>query len=421
MKYIRIATIVLILSVSAIARAYENSVYIWQRSWRPEIQTSVDRIAPISNGFKVLAGELQTQNGRIVFSRVPVKWEYLRERGNITIDVRMRAGIAKYFAEDDLSSIAAYLSNNIAAVVGESAHAGVAIAGVEFDYDCPSGKLKDYARFIRAVKPYLDLKGRTISITALPTWFGSPDFPDLINAVDQYVLQLHSFEAPKNGAGTGPIFPADKALGWFKQALLFEKPFYISLPTYGYEAVYGEDNEFVGLRAESGAQYFGDGLKREMVFSDPAAIVKFLNTASAIAVRSDHFLGVCWFRLPIPSDRFNWDIATLVRVMDKELPLGNMRVEVTTKPDGSQELFLVNDGELNFTDEVGVDVAWKGARPLYDVLSGFHHSDLPGGNGLYIRGQAPRVGHKKMIAWFRTADAGDVTISTSEVRYHEKH
>jgi hypothetical protein len=417
-KFIRICIILPLLSVCAVANAYENTVYIWQRSWRPEIAASVDRIAHTGNGFKVLAGELQIQNGRIGFSRVPVKWEYLKERGSVTIDVRMRAGLAKHLAQNDLSMVAEYLSKNVNAVIEESSRAGVAIAGVEFDYDCPSGKLKDYARFIRAVRPRLDFRDRTLSLTALPTWFGRPDCKDLFNAVDRYVLQLHSFEPPKTGAVSRPIFPADKALGWFKQALSFRKQFSVSLPTYGYEAVYGKDGEFVGLRAETGVQYYGDGMKRAMVFADPAAIIQFLNAAAAAG--SDHFLGVCWFRLPVNSDRFNWDMATLERVMKRETPRGHVRVEVVRNPGGEQELFLVNDGELNFPGEITVDVNWKGARPLYDVLSGFDHTDLPGGRGLCVRGKVPRVGHKKMIAWFRTADAGAVTISTSEVRYHEK-
>jgi len=404
----------LLVSVCAISHAYENEIYIWQRDWRPELSASVERIAQTGNGFKVLTGDLRAENERIGFSKAPVTWEYLVHKGKVTVDVRMRTGLARFFAREDTSAIAAYLARNVDAVIEEAKAAGVDIAGVELDYDCPSGKIKDFARFIRTIRPHL--KGRPLSVTALPSWLDSPDCQDLFNAADQYVLQLHSFEPPKNGDSRHYIFPDDKALGYFKRAVSFRRPFYVSLPTYGYEVAYGKDDEFVGLRAESGVQYYGEGIKRSMVFSDPAAIVKFLDAVSRVP--SEHFAGVCWFRLPVASDRFNWDMAAFERVMKRETPQGHLRVETARKPGGPQELFLVNDGELNFSDDVNFDIIWKGDRPLYDVLSGFDHTDLPGGNGVRVTGRAPRVGHRKMIGWFRTA--GDGAISNSEVRYHEE-
>ncbi len=365
----------------------------------------------------VLAGDLKIENKRIIFSKVPIKWEYLVNKGKVTIDVRMRTNLSKFFKEDDTSMIAAYLAKSVDAVIEEAKQVGIDIVGVEFDYDCPTGKLKDFTRFIKTVRPYL--KGRVFSITALPTWLNSPDYPDIINSVDYYVLQLHSFETPKNSDSRQYIFPDDKALNYLKQAVLLQRPFYISLPTYGYEVAYGKDDEFVGLRAESGLQYYGEGIKRKMIFADPAAIVKFLDVASD--VKSNNFIGVCWFRLPVSSDRFNWDIKTFERVIKREKPKGHLIIEVVKKPDGLQELFLVNDGELNFSEDINLDILWSGKKPLYDVLSGFDYMDLPEGDGLCVVGKAPRVGHKKMIAWFRMTDASEVNILNSEVRTYEKH
>lgn len=415
LKYILI--VLQLISVCGLAEAYENYVYIWQRSWRPEISESINRLAPVSSRFMVLAGDLKVENKRVVFSKVSVKWEYLIHKGKVTIDVRMRANVSNFFKEDDISMAAAYLAKSIDALIEEAKRGGVDVSGIEFDYDCPTGKLKDFARFIKTVR--LHLKGKIFSITALPAWLDNPDCPDLIDLVNYYVLQLHSFETPKNIDSRQYIFPDYAALSYLKKAVALQRPFYVSLPTYGYEVVYGKDDEFIGLRAESGLQYYGEGIKRKMVFADPAAIVQFLDAASG--VKSNNFIGVCWFRLPVPSDRFNWDIKTFERVIKKEKPRGHLSIEVVKKPDGAKELFLLNDGELNFSEDINFDISWSGKKPLYDVLSGFDYTDLPEGKGLGIAGKAPRVARKKMIAWFRMADASEVNILNSEVRTYEKH
>jgi hypothetical protein len=144
-----------------------------------------------------------------------------------------------------------------------------------------------------------------------------------------------------------------------------------------------------------------------------------LDAAEIDLSKSSNFLGVCWFRLPVASDRFNWDIKTFQRVLKREVPQGHLTVEVIKKDGGVKEVFLVNDGEQNLDDAI-FDIYWEGV-PLFDVVGGFDYQKAPDGKGLKISGKAPRVSHKKMVAWFRMSDGGEVNISTNEVMGYEKN
>ncbi|MBL8676749.1 MAG: hypothetical protein JNJ47_04925, partial [Alphaproteobacteria bacterium] len=139
------------------------------------------------------------------------------------------------------------------------------------------------------------------------------------------------------------------------------------------------------------------------------------------SMKSNNFIGICWFRLPISSDRFNWNIKTLERVIKKEIPKGRLNIEVVENPNGIVDVLLTNDGELNYSENVNFDIYWNGKKPFFDILSGFEYTELPQGNGLSITGIAPRVDHKKMIAWFRDPDVGDINILGGEVRTYEKN
>jgi len=411
---IRIALIVFILSACNIAEAYENSVYIWQRSWRPEIQSSIKAVES-SDQFKVLAGDLKVENKRIVFSRVAVNWAYLSGK-KVVADIRMRTDLSKFFKAKDQMQAAQYLAKNVSEIISEAKKSGADIKGIELDYDCPTSKLADFERFLSSFRQ--EMKDLTLSITALPTWMDSPDFRSLISCVDHYVLQIHSFELPKNKNAPQYIFPKDRASEYFDRAVSLAKPFYVSLPTYGYEVAFSKDDEFIGLRAEGGVQYFADGIKKKMAFANPKDIVDFLHRIDSS--KAESFLGVCWFRLPVASDRFNWGIKTFQRVLKKEVPQGHLSVEVVKKDGGVKEVFLVNDGELNISDDINFDILWDGS-PLFDVVGGFDYAKIPDGKGLKISGKAPRVSHKKMVAWFRMPDGGEVNISNGEVMGYEKN
>ena len=363
----------------------------------------------------VLAGDFKQHDGRLGFSNVGTNWGYLKDKGAITIVFRLNTNLNSLLQKSDFKNIAADFIQSAEISIDVAKQNGVGIDGIQLDYDCPTAKLQDFVRFVKIIKEEWPLV--QVSITALPTWINNNAFQDLITCVDYYVLQLHSFEIPQGQNKKGYIFPALKAPGYFDSGLKLKKPFYISLPTYGYEVAYSKENKFLGLRAESGAEFIGEDIKRKLMFADPKEIADFLRYVSKKC--AENFKGVAWFRLPIDSDRYNWDIKTLKRVMMGELPQTYLTVDIVDAGAQVKEIYLLNVGEVNITREVSFDLNWvSDEKPIYDVLGDFAYSDIA--NGVHIKGKAPMVGNKMLAAWFRGGDSKEFKISKSEVTIDEE-
>jgi Protein of unknown function (DUF3142) len=406
-----------IFAIIAPVFAQENGIYIWQRNWQSEVLESIDRLKPLCNSFIVLGGDFQLKDKRVESSKVLVNWDYLKSKGPVTVAFRVHKGIDRVLKNDDISSFVDYVAKSINDVLSDASQKGVQIAGVQIDYDCPTSKLSDFTRFVKELKEnYIRLP---ISITALPTWMNSFDFPQLISAVDYYVLQLHSFEIPKSNDKAQYIFPKDKAPAYFQRAISLNRPFYLSLPTYGYEVAYANDGRFLGLRAEGGVEFFGNNIKQRLMYANSNELLKFISLIKNYPFKN--FLGINWFRLPVKSDKFNWDIKTLECVIKGQTPKVEFTIKVVDGKDSVKELYLLNSGETNVEHEIGFNINWQSKnKPIYDILSDFTYKEQVNHNGIRVSGKAPMVDQSKFIGWFRTTQADNLNILTSEVMINEK-
>ena len=409
-KILRI-TICIAISLSYITptQAFENVIYIWQRNWDGYLQGAISAIQNTTGYFTVLCGDLKFDGKRPTINLVDINWSYLTQtETSTTIAFRINAQASKFFASDEIHSIANSVESAIFRVVDSAPQNS--IVGVQFDYDCPTSKLKDYGRFLRIMRErFKPLNERLaefkISITALPTWLQSREFRKLIQGTDYYVLQLHSFELPKNAKQAAEIFPRDKARSYIERASAFRHPFYISLPTYGYEVAFDSEGEFLGLRAEGDPVFWGKDTTYITKTVDPAEIRSFFKKGYS----SKYVLGVHWFRLPLRSDEFNWDIKTLVALIDGRLPSLNVKTELSTSEDGLYEIHLVNDGEQNVTSPIGFELRWDPeALLVYDILD--QYTGERTNEGLKITGPAPRVGNKALIGWFRNIEESEKDV-----------
>jgi hypothetical protein len=86
--------------------------------------------------------------------------------------------------------------------------------------------------------------------TALPTWLDSPAFARLVQSADGYVLQVHSWEAPRAPDQPFTLCDPERAKRAIAKAERFERPFWVALPTYGYRAWFDAQNRLLGLSAE---------------------------------------------------------------------------------------------------------------------------------------------------------------------------
>lgn len=79
----------------------------------------------------------------------------------------------------------------VMSAVGEGRRRGAHVAGVQFDVDCPTGTLAQYAKFLAAVRKELPADMQ-ISITALLDWFRpGTAVGDAVRPVDEFVPQFY--------------------------------------------------------------------------------------------------------------------------------------------------------------------------------------------------------------------------------------
>ncbi|HQW80235.1 MAG: DUF3142 domain-containing protein [Rhodanobacteraceae bacterium] len=314
-------TLLLLLLATSVVRAAErppvaHDAYIWQRRWTPELATTVGAMADVLAGYRVLVAELD-RRGPV---RIAVDWSALAAtRRPVTLVVRI-PGAAPAFDPVAVAELimAAYRAATIA---------GVSVVGVEVDHDCARSRLSSYALQIRALQARVDAPLQW-SITTLPDWLHSNALPELLQAVDTSVLQVHAVAKP--GAG---LFDAAQALRWIRAyALITPKPFRVALPAYATRVTLADDGRILAIDSDADTMPIFAATARELAV-DPrrAAVVVQRLQASSPA----HFAGVSWFRLPLDLDRRAWSTATLRALIadeDMHRPVHAERVRVGTGP-----------------------------------------------------------------------------------------
>ena len=409
-----ISFIAIIVLLQFNAFAYDNVMYIWQRSWDEYLHNSVATISDETEYFTVLCGDLKFQDDKPVIGTININWLYLTEtETSTTLAFRISTEAGKLLQKDNIAiTVDAIYQTITKAINGAPANQ---VVGVQFDYDCPTSKLNTYASFLKLFKAKVpDLE---ISITALPTWLNDRQFTALIKETDYYVLQFHSFEVPKTREQAREIFSNKRSRDYTKKASLLKHPYYISLPTYGYEVAFDSNGEFIGLRAESANILWGDEIQHEVAVVSVDKILDFL--AYIKKEKPAFFKGICWFRLPIKTDEFNWDIKTLIAVLNNRNPETSFNIELSRKEDGLVEVYLVNTGQQNYWKDVSFDIVWsKKEKPIYDVLGSYKDNLIFKDKTIHFSGPAPKVGEKTLVSWLRIDNNN--TIKSGGVIYEDK-
>jgi len=376
--------------------ATDTAFYVWQQAWNAEVEQAVSRSSKSADRFMVLASTFQIRSGRVEETPVRVRWHALAEAGiPVAPVVRLGADLAPVLAGPDRSAVAEPLSLAFGRFLEKAENRGVPVPDVQIDYDCPTSKLSDYAALVSELGERLP--DRRVSITALPTWLEDRGFESLAREVEYFVLQVHSFERPRNPDDPPVLCDTGRIPDWLRRADRVGIPYYLALPTYGYHVIFGPDGEFAGLVAEGEAIPLAvDGPRVRTVESDPvemAAVVRDLNKNPPRFCR-----GIAWFRLPVHGDRMNWSWKTLVAVMEGREPEIAFRPEVRSPSPGLTEIWIANTGERNVRSRVRMPLKW-GSDPVlaYDVLNGFQEG--PYGS---LTGPAPAPDLPVLAAWYRT-------------------
>jgi len=404
------------ISIYAHCFAYEQVVYVWQRNWNSNVGDAVTSISNTTGYFTVLCGDLRFKEEKPFINSININWDYLTQtETSTTVAFRISTQASKFLATSAIESLANSVGDSISKTI-KSAPKNE-IVGIQIDYDCPTSKLADYVKLINLLK--VRFQHLQISFTALPAWLDSPDFPALTATSDYYVLQVHSFKTPATLEEALKPFSGKAVSSWIKKASLIGRPFYVSLPTYGYEVSFNEKGKFLGLRAETQPITYRPGIKHALVMTDYKKIQAFLSEIEK--QKPKHLMGFCWFRLPLRTDEFNWSIETLEMIIEHKIPQVSLKSEVISPKPGLYEVYLVNDGQVNIFKDVQFKLTWdKDATFIHDVLSGYREEGLGNEKGIKITGIPPKTGNKILVAWFRSERKDINFLIIGEVEGYEK-
>ncbi|MBB6251305.1 DUF3142 domain-containing protein [Nitrospirillum iridis] len=374
-----------------------NDVYVWQRAWTPALGLAMDQAAPDVAAWRVLAAEV-APDGRTApvllnDGRLESVRAHLAGRP-VTLVVRIDGRLSD--AEP------AALVETALAPLRRWRQAGVAVAGLEIDHDCPTARLPFYARFLAALRTGLRQEAGDIhlSITALPTWLNAPALPahglnDVVAIPDEVVLQVHAVAAPTDG-----LFNPAQAARWVAAwAERFPTPFRVALPDYGARVSWNADDSLATVEGE--APLLAGGAHARELMARPADVANFLKTLRLQAPAN--LKGIAWFRLPTADDRRAWSLATWAIVARGGTPTGRLTAmaEATATP-ALYTLTLANDGDADADLPAGLDL--PAACPLGDGANGYARDPLASRLARQTPGLLP-PGARRVVGWLRCSDS----------------
>jgi len=307
-------------------------LYIWQRVWRPAHAQALAASQADFAALRLLSLQYHASAGGPVWSAAQPDWTLLAKDGRpVTLVLRLDGQLAQ------LPTPAALWQRWVATTEIARQH-GVALQGVEIDYDAPRSKLSAYQQWLSQLRALLP-STLALGMTALPDWLQAPkQFADLCRQSDSLTLQLHSVLSPEQG-----LFDLPLAQQWTQQAL--QTPacrFYLALPAYHADLIQTP----TGPRIETETPLSVTG-QRLQLRSEPQQLQAFLHWLNQQSLKPSQaqLLGLIWFRLPLPEDRLSWPYATLAAVRWQQ-PLKSELTFSLRSGTGRYDVLVSNQGNL---------------------------------------------------------------------------
>ncbi|KZK68307.1 hypothetical protein A1L58_02150 [Shewanella baltica] len=318
-----------VTSATAMPRApLTQEVYIWQRQWRPANQTALVQSQEVFQGLRILALQAHPKpNGADIWFEVAVNHAWLQADPRPKVAVIRLDGQLSHLNDEAVI-------HKISQVLNSWQAKGTHITGVEIDHDSASSKLPAYRNFLKKLKAQLPAELK-LSITALPAWFNSTDFPALLTYIDELVLQIHSVSDPRLG-----LFDAAQGWQWVQQlSKISTVPYLIALPAYGSAVI----NTASGYKVESETPLRGqlnDPHAVEELMADPQLLQAFVHKLQS---RTDAKIkGIIWFRLPLEGDKRVWPLDTLIAVAQQGKLAAKIELVISSDNDTQTTLATEN-------------------------------------------------------------------------------
>lgn len=331
------------LAVNATSEANLSSplaqeVYIWQRQWRPANQTALEQSQGAFQGLRILALQAHPKpSGADIWFEVAVNHAWLQADPRPKIAVVRLDGQFTHLNDE-------VVINKINQVLANWQAKGTRIAGVEIDHDSASSKLPAYHNFLKKLKAQLPTELK-LSITALPAWLSSADFPALLTSIDELVLQIHSVSDPRLG-----LFDVTQGWQWVQQlSNISTVPYLIALPAYGSAVISTASGYKVESETPLRDQLTSANAVQELM-ADPLVLQAFVQKLQN--QKDTRLRGIIWFRLPLEGDKRVWPLNTLIAVAQQGELIPNIELEIRGKTTASN--FMAsnhNDGNTPNKDQ----------------------------------------------------------------------
>jgi hypothetical protein len=241
----------------------------------------------------------------------------------------------------------------------------------------------------------------SLSVTALPTWMGSPDLANVLGAIDESVLQVHAVSDPAKG-----LFDASTARRWIEAyGGRSQKPFHVALPAYGSRVSFDDDGIATGVQNEMPRDLAGTDVRELRVA--PAAVQSLLRDLQKD--RPASMRGIVFFRLPTTDDRRAWSLSTLRAVIAQQPLIATLAARMDTSADGANDIVVVNSGWIDASLPF---VHLRGHRCITaDAVIGYR-AELQSDGWLFAPSENAMLiaNHERPIGWVRCDDIDGVSI-----------
>ena len=392
--------------------ALANEVYVWQQKWTEPVRESVAQHATNFNGVVVLAAEVTWREGKPEVAHAAVDYPALARTG-APVGIALRLGTYPGpFAENDAT--AAFIAGLAAALVEEARAKKVAPRELQIDFDCAESKLDGYRVWVEILKR--KIAPVPVAITALPNWLNAPAFPRLAQSAGSYVLQVHSLARPNDFNAPFMLCDSQAARRAVELAGRTGVPFRVALPTYGYVLAFDRAGKFFDLSAEDPRKNWPEDAQLREVHSDPIEISALVQNWATN--RPALMQGVIWYRLPVAVDNLNWRWPTLHAMLLARVPREGLRADARRVEPGLVEISLDNNGELDISSRLAVEVRWSGARLVAgDSLRDFELAEPdPSAARFTSRPELSRLfaGETRVVGWLRFATNCEVQVEVKK-------
>ena len=365
-RYIPAAALVIALSVCVwmlwnipLPSPLSHGAYIWQREWTDGLREAIRRNQSFVTEWVVLATEVEFRPNAVPrVARVAPDYASLRESQRpIGLAIRAAPWSGPF---DGHRPEAKFLVQFARDILSDARQHGIEPSQLQLDFDAATRQLDDYRRWLDALREAI--APTSLVFTALPTWLDSPAFARLVQSADGYVLQVHSWEAPRAPDQPFTLCDPERAKRAIAKAARLDRPFWVALPTYGYRAWFDARNRLLGLSAEGLDLMASDAVRVREVRADPvvmAGLVHWLRIH-----RPERLRGIVWYRLPLPEDRLSWNERTWQTVLWGQTPAAKTEWVLKKTADGLIEIALQATGNADSVLDTSLTLDWRQARLL---------------------------------------------------------